>query len=93
MWTANGRKPISTEENGLYHSKIHAQGEMADCVRRFPWNATSVGAISDWSEPLLCTVNLLLASQFPEVLVLYLDRPGSKRVAGQLCAGDSDTAT
>jgi hypothetical protein len=28
-----------------------------------------------------------------KVLVLYLDRPGSKPVAAQLCAGDSDTAT
>jgi PAS domain S-box-containing protein len=60
--------------------RIYADGEMADRIRRFPWETTPVGALSDWSETFLCTVNTMLESQFPtlltwgpEMVVLYND--------------------
>jgi hypothetical protein len=48
-----------------------------------------------WLSACSYNVHRILAryDQSCEVLVLYLDRPGSKPVAAQLCAGDSDTAT
>ena len=77
--------PTATDQmNGIGltvgDSRVYADGEMADLTRRFPWENTSVGAISSWSETLLCAVNLMLESQFPTVLfwgpemaVLYND--------------------
>ena len=41
---------------------------MADLVRAFAWSRTSVGPIEDWSDTLLTTVNLLLASRHPMFL-------------------------
>jgi PAS domain S-box-containing protein len=49
--------------------RIFANGEMADRIRAFPWETTSVGAISGWSETLLCVVNIMLESQFPMLLI------------------------
>jgi PAS domain S-box-containing protein len=60
--------------------RIYADGEMADRIRRFLWEATSVGAIDGWSETFLFTVNMILESQFPmllawgsDLIVLYND--------------------
>jgi PAS domain S-box-containing protein len=50
--------------------RIHAEGEMADRIRGFPWETTSLGALSSWPETLLCTVNTVLESQFPMLLLL-----------------------
>ena len=59
---------------------IFAEGEMAERIRRYPWQATAIGTISGWSETLLCAVNMMLESQFPmllmwgpEMVVLYND--------------------
>jgi PAS domain S-box-containing protein len=49
--------------------RIYADGLMADSIRRFPWESTTVGAISAWSETLLCAVNMILESQFPMLLL------------------------
>jgi PAS domain S-box-containing protein len=38
---------------------------MADLVRAFDWSATPLGPIESWSDSLLTTVNLLLASRHP----------------------------
>jgi PAS domain S-box-containing protein len=60
--------------------RIYADGPMADAIRRFPWENTSIQAISAWSETLLCTVNTVLESRFPmlllwgpEMVVIYND--------------------
>ncbi len=42
---------------------------MADAIRTFPWEATSLGPISGWSQTLLCTLNTLLESQFPTLVM------------------------
>lgn len=57
--------------DGLFldRRRIYADGKMADRTRHFPWETTPVGAISGWSQTLLCTVNLVLDSQFPNVLL------------------------
>lgn len=59
---------------------IYADGEMAGRIRRFPWETTQLGSICGWSEALLCTVNMVLESQFPtllawgpEMVLLYND--------------------
>jgi len=61
-------------------ARIFAEGEMAERIRQHPWETTAIGAISEWSETLLCAVNLMLESQFPmlliwgpEMVVLYND--------------------
>jgi signal transduction histidine kinase len=41
---------------------------MADAVRAFDWSATPLGPIEQWSETLLCSVNMILASRFPSVI-------------------------
>jgi len=50
-------------------ARIYSDGEMADRIRRFPWETTSLGEISGWSETLLCAVNMILESQFPMLLL------------------------
>jgi PAS domain S-box-containing protein len=61
---------LQVDENplDLATARIHADGEMADRIRRFPWETTCVGAISGWPDVLLCTVNMILESQFPMLL-------------------------
>lgn len=48
--------------------RIHSSGEMAELVRNFDWTKTPVGAIEDWPELLLHTVNTLLSSRQPMFL-------------------------
>jgi PAS domain S-box-containing protein len=50
-------------------ARISADGEMAERIRRFPWETTSIGTISGWSETLLSAVNMVLESQFPMLLI------------------------
>lgn len=49
-------------------SRIIGEGEMADLVRAFDWSATPLGPINRWSDILVTTVNLLLASRHPMFL-------------------------
>jgi len=55
-------------DSGSSKSRIHSSGEMADLVRNFDWAKTPVGAIEDWPELLLNTVNTLLSSRQPMFL-------------------------
>jgi PAS domain S-box-containing protein len=61
-------------------ARIFADGEMAERIRRHAWETTAIGAMSGWSETLLCAVNMMLEGQFPmlliwgpEMVVLYND--------------------
>jgi hypothetical protein len=49
-------------------SRIIGEGEMADMIRGFDWEKTQVGGVETWSNTLLTTVNLLLASRHPMFL-------------------------
>ena len=55
-------------DSGSPKGRIHSSGEMADLVRNFDWAKTPVGAIEDWPELLLNTVNTLLSSRQPMFL-------------------------
>src|SRR6204780_3934678 len=47
---------------------ITGHSEMAALIRAHNWPKTPLGAIEDWSETLLATVNLMLHSPFPTIL-------------------------
>jgi PAS domain S-box-containing protein len=49
-------------------SRIIGGGEMADLIRAFDWGKTPVGPVESWSDTLVTTVNLLLASRHPMFL-------------------------
>ncbi len=49
-------------------SRIIGAGEMADLIRSFDWKTTVLGPIETWSDTLVTTVNLLLASRHPMFL-------------------------
>jgi len=53
----------------LASARIYPGGEMADRIRAFPWETTALGAISGWSQTLLCMLNNLLESQFPTLIL------------------------
>jgi PAS domain S-box-containing protein len=42
---------------------------MADAVRIYDWSSTPLGPTNQWSETLVCSVNLILASRFPSVIL------------------------
>ncbi len=48
--------------------QIIGEGEMAERIRGFDWGRTQVGRVETWSDTLLTTVNLLLASRHPMFL-------------------------
>lgn len=61
-------------------SPIQGTGEMANLVRRFPWQKTAIGPISGWRPELLVMVNMMLVSKVPttvlwgpDMLVFYND--------------------
>ncbi len=49
-------------------SRIIGEGEMADLIRGFDWSGTPLGPEETWSDTLITTVNLLLASRHPMFL-------------------------
>ena len=49
-------------------SRIIGSGEMADRIRAFDWNRCELGPIESWSDALITTVNILLASRHPMFL-------------------------
>src|SRR5579863_3763975 len=49
-------------------SPIIGEGEMAELIRAFDWGSTPLGPVRDWSDTLVTTVNLLLASRHPMFL-------------------------
>ena len=53
---------------------ITGETEMADRIRAYDWAATPLGAIEEWSETLIATVNLMLHSPFPTILSWALRR-------------------
>jgi PAS domain S-box-containing protein len=62
------RSGLQIVSNELASSRIIGPGEMAELVRRFDWASTPVGPVESWSDALVTTVNLLLASRHPMFL-------------------------
>ena len=44
-------------------------GEMAQRIRAFDWATTDLGPIDQWSTSLTCTVQMMLASPVPMVML------------------------
>jgi PAS domain S-box-containing protein len=66
-----GAKPLSMNGSiptARTNTLITGNSEMAGRIREFKWDATPLGAIDDWSETLVATVNLMLHSPFPTIL-------------------------
>jgi PAS domain S-box-containing protein len=61
------RKRLSIA-SGRDTPRIIGEGEMAELVRGFDWGKTPLGPVAAWSDTLITTVNLLLASRHPMFL-------------------------
>jgi len=59
------RPTLTGPSNGL----VIGNSEMAILIRAHDWAESSLGPIEDWSETLLATVNLMLHSPFPTILL------------------------
>ena len=60
--------------------RIFGASDMAERIRAFAWETTSLGPISTWNYTLLASVNMMLGMQFPtmmlwepEMVFLYSD--------------------
>jgi diguanylate cyclase (GGDEF)-like protein/PAS domain S-box-containing protein len=53
---------------GACASRIIGDGEMAEMIRGFRWEETTLGRVETWPDILVTTVNLLLASRHPMFL-------------------------
>lgn len=60
--------PESKLENNGRLNRIFASGDMADRTREFDWDNSPLGPIERWPEPLVITVNNLLATKHPMFL-------------------------
>ena len=49
--------------------QIVGNGEMSQAIRNFDWESTPLGPIETWSETLLTTVNLILCSRYPSMIL------------------------
>ncbi len=49
--------------------RVYATGEMAECIREFAWERTPLGAMAAWPDRLVTSVNMILESYFPTVLL------------------------
>jgi signal transduction histidine kinase len=69
MGTSIGKKLSDPKRPSVRKKQqVFGTGEMADLTRAFDWKSTSAGAIDDWPETLLITVNNLLATKHPMFL-------------------------
>ena len=66
-WSNRKQARPPKDANGT-SSRIIGDGEMADLIRGFDWAKTTVGPVEKWSDTLITTVNLLLASRHPMFL-------------------------
>src|SRR5579862_1928108 len=61
-------KSHSSRTTSAAVSRIFGTGEMADLVRDFDWSKSVLGPVETWSDTLITTVNMLLASRHPMFL-------------------------
>ncbi len=64
----NSKRLEVPPRGGASYSRIVGEGEMADLIRKFDWGGTPLGSVETWSDTLITTVNLLLASRHPMFL-------------------------
>ena len=69
MQSASSDSPgLATESPSTTSLRIVGSGEMASLILSYPWERTVLGPIETWSDTLVITVNLLLASRHPMFL-------------------------
>ena len=66
--TPNGRNLAVPADPTVSPSRIVGTGEMAELTRGFDWGKTVLGPVESWSDTLVTTVNLILASRHPMFL-------------------------
>jgi PAS domain S-box-containing protein len=59
---------LLTKKKTAASARIIGTGEMAELTRSFDWVSTPLGPVDKWSDTLVTTVNLLLASRHPMFL-------------------------
>lgn len=59
--------PLHSNENGF--SFLRGGGEAGDVIRSFNWNESPIGAVVQWPQSLKSTLNLILNSAFPQLLL------------------------
>ena len=59
---------LLTAKQRAASARVIGTGEMAELTRSFDWAATPLGPVDKWSDTLVTTVNLLLASRHPMFL-------------------------
>jgi PAS domain S-box-containing protein len=64
----SGQNKATAHGAHLAPSPIIGSGEMADIIRKFDWSGTPLGPVESWSDTLVTTVNLVLASRHPMFL-------------------------
>jgi PAS domain S-box-containing protein len=64
----NAKPKIASQPSGNAASRIIGSGEMAEIIRSYQWGESPLGAIESWSDTLVTTVNLILASRHPMFL-------------------------
>jgi PAS domain S-box-containing protein len=57
------------EEQAPQQRAVSGVGEMAELTRTHDWSRSPLGPIEAWPEGLLCSVNTMLACQFPSVIL------------------------
>lgn len=50
-------------------SRVAGNGEMAERIRNYPWSKTGLGPVETWAQSLLTSVNLMLQSPVPIVML------------------------
>ncbi len=50
-------------------TRIFGSGEMIERTRNHEWGSTPVGPVATWPDVLLTSVNLLLGSRFPTLIL------------------------
>jgi diguanylate cyclase (GGDEF)-like protein/PAS domain S-box-containing protein len=66
--SSDSAKPRHPSDSGVIISRIVGTGEMAELVRGYVWENSPLGPIDSWSDTLVITVNLILASKQPMFL-------------------------
>lgn len=66
---ANTHPKALTGKRSERHSFLIGGGEMGDLIRAFDWSATSLGPLEAWPQTLRITVNLMLQSPVPIVML------------------------
>ena len=61
--------PSEVSPSPAMSQRIFSAADMAERIRAFAWETTSLGPISTWNYTLLASVNMMLGMQFPTMML------------------------